>query len=273
MERFDIARYISAEESVCREERQFALYLRNILHGIGAGKFEDEKEKILDACGLPADASIEQVFYEVTFMRDILNDSGNIPSFNLTLMDYIRERSPFEMSAEQVLNLSVVFNARERNDGKPQPPKKLLDIRLSRVTDDQIKSLKDGDDNVKDNVKSALWIARAMMKSKPDLAIVYKQKETGFFMKFIECKYTSPESSKKIMQGRDITQTEVQEMIIDFLCEREQVQFKKASLKKSCPSVDLVRFISNSNEKMRDKEGEGNIEIADLVSLNSKIFS
>lgn len=209
MGNFDIARYVSGADSVCREERQFALYLHNVLLGIGAGKLENGKKEILEACGLPEDAHIERVFYEATFMRDIFEPVADVRPFNIALMNYIRTRHPFEMSVGQVLELSVFFNARGRNDGKPQAPQVLSDIRLGRVTDDQIKNLKVGND-----AKDALWIARTMMKSKPDLAVVYKKGEARLFLKFIECKYTSDES------GKDIKQTEAQKLIAGFLCEQ-----------------------------------------------------
>ena len=258
MERFDIKEYISATGSVCREERQFALYLHNVLLCIGAGKFKDKKKEILEACGLPPEAHIKYVFYEATFMRDIFKPVRNVRPLNEALMNYIREKHPFEMDTAKILELKVVFKRKERKDKKPQDEESLSGIRMSRVTNDQINGLKVGD-----IVKNALFTARAMMNSKPDLAVIYENDSSekgnsGAFLKFIECKYTSGESRSK---GK-MKQTETQELIAGFLC---KYVFKDVSIKQNSSVVELVRF-------MKEKNGKGGIKISDLIDLNSRLF-
>ena len=73
-----IENFIRDEYSICREERQYAVFLYNILRKYGKGQSREKlagKEKediltILEACGIEADDDIEYVFYEATFMRD-----------------------------------------------------------------------------------------------------------------------------------------------------------------------------------------------------------
>lgn len=59
--------------SICRKERQYAVYLHDILRKYK--KYADrekleEFKNIFTACSIPEKADIENVFYEATFMRD-----------------------------------------------------------------------------------------------------------------------------------------------------------------------------------------------------------
>lgn len=59
--------------SVCREERQYAVFLYNILrkyHSERGRKEKDSVSKIFKACQIPYCAEIKNVFYEAAFMRD-----------------------------------------------------------------------------------------------------------------------------------------------------------------------------------------------------------
>ena len=79
--------YISDEYSICREERQYALFLSNILRKYRTKELrqtEIEKretdscnnsknivEEIFEVCHIPLSAQIMDVYYEASFMRDI----------------------------------------------------------------------------------------------------------------------------------------------------------------------------------------------------------
>ena len=68
-----IDNYICDNNSICREERQYALYLNNILRKFSTPLKRarcEEVQKIFNVCRIPQDASIQHVFYEATFMRD-----------------------------------------------------------------------------------------------------------------------------------------------------------------------------------------------------------
>ncbi|HBA47220.1 MAG TPA: hypothetical protein DCZ91_05370 [Lachnospiraceae bacterium] len=68
--------------SICREERQYVVFLYNILrkyHAFKDRSNNDEVHKIITkACGIPEKADIECVFYEATFMRDFFERNRRI---------------------------------------------------------------------------------------------------------------------------------------------------------------------------------------------------
>ena len=257
---------------ICREERQYALYLFNVLLGIKAGKFDGDTRipGILTSCGL-AGAEILNVFYEATFMRDIRcynqdRKTQVIKSFNSMLLDYIQEQKKIKSKmTEEILKCQARFS-----NGKKTTLKFLSDINLGTVGEKRIKNLI-LDEGIKDiqDIKNILDEARTMMNSKPDLAVIYEKNEdgnrTGPFLKFIECKYISPES------GKEIKQTDVQRGIADFLCKMKLLE--KISIEPRESAAKLVRFLSNLNRKKdQNKDGEGKIEIATLIKLNEELF-
>lgn len=66
-------KYVSDKLSVCREERQYALYLSNILRYYNTESRRSavpDVKKIFNACAIPPDAAIDEVFIEASFMRD-----------------------------------------------------------------------------------------------------------------------------------------------------------------------------------------------------------
>lgn len=64
--------FIRDEYSICREERQYAVFLYNILRKYRNKDKRIDKEvvSIFNACSIPRGAEIQNVFYEATFMRD-----------------------------------------------------------------------------------------------------------------------------------------------------------------------------------------------------------
>ena len=89
-EKVSFDNYISDEYSICREERQYALMLNNILKARLAEQsfFSKEREcafynedikKIITKCELE-DVIIEKVFYEATFMRDFFERDRRLVS-------------------------------------------------------------------------------------------------------------------------------------------------------------------------------------------------
>ena len=66
-------KYVSDNTSVCREERQYTLYLSNILRYYSTESRRNAVpgvQKIFNACAIPPDVTIEDVFIEASFMRD-----------------------------------------------------------------------------------------------------------------------------------------------------------------------------------------------------------
>lgn len=66
-------KYVSDKFSVCREERQYVLYLSNNLRYYNTEFRRNDVpnvKKIFNACAIPPDAAIDEVFIEASFMRD-----------------------------------------------------------------------------------------------------------------------------------------------------------------------------------------------------------
>ncbi len=99
MGEFDVTieNYISSDTSICREERQYALYLNNILRYFGNEERrkslkETDQEgfdflvRVYQICGLinegdkeiPKGITIKDVYYEVAFMRDFLERNRRV---------------------------------------------------------------------------------------------------------------------------------------------------------------------------------------------------
>ena len=174
----DIENYISDKDSICREERQYALFLCNVLRYY---KRSDGKVKnIFDACGIPSGAEIENVFYEAAFMRDYFHKSRDDKkdSFNKKLISFVSDKK-FEYTGDEI-NLG-----RNKFECKDLP---------------------------KDKMYTAKW----MMEAKPDLAVIYK-KENEKYLLFIECKFESGESIYKA-EDFSLSQRQIQWKIAQFLC-------------------------------------------------------
>ena len=260
--KFNIEEYISGSDSICREERQYALFLNNILLSIG-GKLrrgeslKAEESAILDACGLSGAVHISRVFYEAAFMRDIFDRLNDSCFFNRNLLDYIRKRWELRIVPGDVLKLPVSFKGR---NGK-EYEKRLSDIQLGRVGEKKVGKIKASEDE-----KKALNMARAMMNSKPDLAVIYRRGGAESFLRFIECKYTSPE------RGDEVKQTEAQEWIAHFLCDEEHGLLRDIRVEEgnAAEERDPSRLVRFSCEESNVKENI--IPISTLIDLNAGLF-
>ena len=266
MEKFDIERYISGADSICREERQYALYLNNVLMGTKKIKNSDSKEilkKILSACGLPEDAHVDHVFYEAAFMRDLFNDDkethekNKTPSeFNDTLLKYICE----EKKVRTLFNIIPGIPTQLPKDIPAEALKYHLGAGVGQETLSDSKYL------------GLKFVARVMMNAKPDIAVIYHRgKPSEKYLHFIECKYLSSEDIyKQDGMEQTINQTTAQRWIAHFLCDKilEGVSVGEKPVK-------LVRFlkIKSSAQSQDDDENVNNvILITHLIKLHKEIF-
>lgn len=270
-----IENFICDEFSICREERQYALFLYNILR-----KYSDYKKRreqpqnvknIFTACHIPENASIDHVFYEVTFMRDFFDINRRMyfsdqcevtsdKSFNLKLIKYVYEQKHKEN------NNIVKYSGKEYNLGHNAIEFDNLFINGKNIPDRE-------KDWLKYRVK---W----MMNAKPDIAVIYHTVEDNLkFLLFIECKFDSKESlysyTDKKGNTERIGQREIQWNIAKFLCNcylksdnGEKIITIAPSMKdnnKSC----LANFVrKNCNIDAANSE----IAITQLIELNNKIF-
>lgn len=240
-------------DSICREERQYAVFLYNILRYYRKpGRRNEQAEKIFRACGISGKAEVTQVFYEATFMRDFFkrNQCSKKVTFNYSLMKYMKG----DLKREECDN----------NDLKHNLGRYPIKTKFS--------------DNEKEHAKKKYKI-RCMMEAKPDIAVIYREDGKEYLL-FVECKlnsnaayYKSPNCEKRFEQR------EIQGEIAAFLCQylNENCQ-KKIEVAKSMKEPDtggqrgtyrsrLVRFVrSGKTEEM------GAVLIYDLIDLNDRIF-
>ncbi len=228
---------------VCREERQYALFLYNRLEKLLCKSVLAE-DPILTSCGI-GDAGqsvvVHWIAYEVTLMRDIFfaeqqirenelkgrkirTSAGVLDCFNKRLYEYVYKKLNGEDAEVPDADWDTVpadrhLGTNKKNTGIKQGPMEKCLLQ--------------------------------MMNSKPDLAVVYSagtSENAPRYLKLIECKYLTPASRAQIKAQEDIG---------DFLCKRiaENICFG---------GVQLVRF---RDENQRQKPVAGStLSLSELLS-------
>lgn len=257
-----IEHFVNDEYSICREERQYAVLLYNILrkyHSAEERRLKNCVSEIFKACRIPPDADIMHVFYEATFMRDFFERNRRLklsknPSeklLNTTFSPDNQGDDRFNLKSEESFNVKLVEYVTKK--------------RISCTNNDVIEvnlghnAIPDGYGELK---KEEMADIQQMMNAKPDIAIIYKEKETKKLL-FLECKFESGESSYK----DGVKQSHIQWKIADFLCnsylKEEGIDIsERMEDEKSC----IVRFVRIEPKKPNE------IQINELIKLNNKIF-
>ena len=324
---------------ICREERQYALYLSNVLRYYGKDPqnriSDNEKVKnIFKACGFNdidlKNIVIENVYYEATFMRDFFERNREIHfkkdakikgnedhSFNWRLLEYCWcnfLKEPKDKLKGLIEKEIEKKNFEENNYGaRNEIPflKYAEHVKKNFKNKKEFKKECDSIENKSEFSKDIKLrkIVRAMMNAKPDLAVIYYDKEKGARkLLFIECKYESDEDNyifydysenEEVIRGT-ISQTAVQGYIADFLCQcrgymngvqvSELLDNKKPKGYEGKYLSKMVRFVAsqdagkcdNSTKKKNKSkdiskdtdEGKtiGEINIKDLIEIEKDIF-
>ena len=314
----------NGDNPVCREERQYALFLYNKLLGMVDKQYKEievdkDKEIFCKIFGFEDDETAEKsniviknVYYEVTFMRDFFYKEKNNSSsdFNKNLFEYVLEKFKGENNCLSHLfkineNTSVleiiesqhitVFPKEAYNNyNNVEKYKVICDINYGS-------NAKDGE---KTNILPCFIrkFMRSMMNSKPDIGIIF-EKQDKKYLKFIECKYLSPEGYVKLIEikvyqnmKKDnlfkdfsfiIPQTVIQYFIADFICNKI---LKGSGISPDSPSIvkfgeldnddDIVKEYNNNESYFYRPDNikiiESKIDIKDLVPvclLKLDIFS
>ena len=273
MKKFNIEEYISGSDSICREERQYALFLNNILLGIKAEKITgDDRKNILSACGL-VDATIQHVFYEAAFMRDIFHYTESKTCFNRALLGFILRHVDSWKRLEQFrINHDVDFdNARtwSINEESVRP------VDLGRRAGPKVFETLSADLK-KPELRVIQSAARAMMNVKPDLALIYR-KEGERYLCFIECKLESDPGTYDYEYDDGLikvtlNQLDVQNWVAHFLCDEKHGLLRDIRVEEGDAAEERVpsRLVQFSREESNVK---GNIiPISTLIDLNAGLF-
>lgn len=269
--RVSIKNYLTdGEFSICREERQYALFLYNVLCAESKevysklpdklkDKLKDKLANILKLCGLEG-MTVQKVFYEATFMRDFFerdrrlwycgtnyNRLKNVDfsysrtrtietqderkSFNQRLMEYVNEKGHY---GYDVIN-DEYFN-------------QYMDYHLGSNL------------NPDDKYSEFFQEIKYLMNSKPDIAVVCKDASENTYLKFIECKFESGESK----YGNE-TQTAIQNKIADFICNDLCKEEFNGGGNDCSKAAILAKFTRKSHETNK-------IHIGDLIELEKYIW-
>ncbi len=283
-----IENFVLDEYSICREERQYAVFLYNILRKYGkkqsraklAGEEKDHILEIFEACGIEADSDIEYVFYEVTFMRDFFKRERRyyaVTENNGSLADVLLQKK-----YEKEEKTKTDFNRRLieyvfRCEGEDPPKMNMesddtedayLRYNLGRNIPKDCKILSKTGAKKAEAIREKL---RAMMNSKPDIAVIYKKNGQRYLL-FIECKFESSE-------GRydSLSQSEAQYHIAEFICgylnERNGQKYINVSEKMNAGQSRIVNFRRSERGGQESCLPEdGSISIKMLIDYNNKIF-
>lgn len=272
--------FVSDKDSICREERQYALYLYNIIYAYCNKKNRSDKaDKIIEAIfgnECSEGIVIDNVFYEATFMRDWFeynrrkhfvkkkgNDIYSTKKPKLLAYDNVKAKKEFSF------NYKLLEYFEDKQPKHYPAAKKALERLNGEYHLGQYKGFTGGDKQENPIIKDM----KCMMNAKPDVAVVYhKGNEPTPYLLFLECKFESGESK----DGR-LPQTELQYMIADFLCQLEldQVTFGckvsdrmvRDGLKK--PGSLKVTFTRSAKKNI---ESDVIISIEDLIDLNKRVL-
>lgn len=244
----NIKNYISDEYSICREERQYALFLYNILR-----KHTTNNDKVVDifkACNIPNTAQIKYVFYEATFMRDFFERNRRMVLGNYNSDKYLNKTFTPQSYEFKEENTAKSFN------------NMLIDY--IKTKDSNCEDFYSGIElNMGGKNVDCYTTIKSMMNSKPDIAVIYKDFDRKQYLLFLECKFESDEGS----DGKK--QRKIQYLIADFLCDKYLTnlkvspKMKEDNEEKSC----LVQFVR------KDPQNDNEISIKTLIDLNEEIFS
>lgn len=256
-----IENYIKDEYSICREERQYALFLYNILRAYKKNDITD----IYEACGIPTNAEILNVFYEATFMRDIFERNRRI----VLGLQYLSESKLSDEDKKEKLKTFILNKKFSPENYVIEDPKESFNARLLEYLNEKnrcklnhnSKEYNLGGKKIKCNrERHNCTLAKSMMNSKPDIAVIYEE-DRQKYLHFIECKFESGEDKDKAGNK----QTVIQWHIAEFLCNNyfNGLNVSKTMNKESC----LVQF-----DREAEKTNKNIIPIKTLIELNDEIF-
>lgn len=237
----ELKKYLGKGKSYCREECQFAVFLYDIFlkEKMKREYIKYKEENIIRKC-LKVDESIsikiEEVYFEVTLMRDYFNE--NRGEFNKKLLEFclgylqsdeVCESRPKEI--DDILDWLKVEDKKikSRNMGEKEAVKI---IRGKYFTPDELKEKIKDEKNKEGKIDErkmreaiSLDIAKKMMNAALDILVIYRElhdEETEddgkLKAKALECKYLSDEGSYEDIAGvKCRMQLFIQECIMCFL--------------------------------------------------------
>ncbi|MCM1257100.1 MAG: hypothetical protein NC307_04525 [Roseburia sp.] len=276
-----IENFICDEVSICREERQYAVFLYNILQKYrdpDSRKGKTKVQEIFQACGLEGNVVVEHVFYEATFMRDFFERDRRLRLSNESEWPEKLKNKKFTPSKGNVLseksfNEELIryvwkWGKEDEKDGdeiEMEYAKLEHNLGQEKIGDDKLSI--NGKEVPETKKKWILYRVRWMMNAKPDIAVIYRTSDGQNYLLFLECKFNFGESSYSYEDetGKQVMkQSEIQWRVADFL-KQYLGGIEVANCKKEKRS-QLVKFVR------KDKKEDNEIQIEDLIEMNKEMF-
>ena len=276
--------YVSGENSVCREKRQYTAMLYGVLCGTSKVKLTLETFE-------NKNYEVHQAFYEPAFLRDYFNEFDNKASFNKKLVAFANTK------------LKEIIKLCGKKRGKMNPP----DVKVEKVSEEKLAGIKDSEEiyNLAANIDKAgedidlakhinAWgksekafrnpLARWMMNVKPDIALLLKRKGVKrgeYRLHFLDLEYLAgPEGYPAYIgcydkAGEELTECYhillskrlICDFVIEFLCEelkKREADDKDSACAAGFTSVSV--FVGDKN-----KEAEG-ISLSKLCEHSRKAY-
>lgn len=211
-----INNYINSENPICRDGKQYAVYLFQILCGCKRVKidFDNYTNKKYE---------VSRAYYEASFLRDYFNDAKDKADFNARLLRFANRklRSLFAGEEEQGALL-------EKVDAKAVSADEVYNVDAEPdYTNPGFDMGKHINGWTKEERLYRNPIARWMMNVKPDIALLLKRrgiKRSEYRMHFIDCKYVDGIDTYPALIGRfDATGKKVK-TCKRLVCSKQQIE-------------------------------------------------
>lgn len=276
-----INEFMDGANSICREERQFSLYLYNLL--------ADCRKIKIDYEGFAnKNYEVVQAYYEASFMRDYFNAADDKSEFNRKLVNFANRKLKMLYADSQCEVVTAdEFKAAALPVDSIYDINK--DINAEDISFDVAKHINGW--SGKDEREYRNPVAKWMMNVKPDIALLLKRKgvkRDDYRLHFIECKYTSgmdvypswigvsgEDGSIKECKKLVFTQTELLELVLEFLCDELELAFDgENNSVVSGTFVSAAYFLGSYSERHITEDGEelndkNSISLQKLCEYNS----
>ena len=208
---------------VCREERQFALFLYLAFLEKKKGNLDPWITELVKFCleEKEQDPIIEEVYYEATLMRDYFagckkRSGSEAEEFNRGLLHFCLDFLPCGKERADKCIEELTENCGGRMDCH-LGTKKVKDAIKKRYPNIKAMMKNETEDVPQLYEKACLDIARMMMNATPDLLVIYRIGGERY-AKALECKYQSGQGTYEDVVGVGIKmQYFIQECVMSFL--------------------------------------------------------
>ncbi len=224
--------FLSKDDSICREERQFALFLYLVFlkkkrkeTGGKNGEYIDQTVRKCLELEDTQDVEIIDVYYEASLMRDYWkyfqnNKNGEESEFNEKVLHFCLDFQLGAVKAKEEIDRLLSNQPKLRSSYIGQTfwqgaVKEAYGNEVSKLMKENSDSITD-EEKQQIGIKAGLDIAKMMMNATPDILVVYNL-DGRLYAKALECKYQSKEGKYQDVAGaKNRMQLFIQQCIMCF---------------------------------------------------------